>query len=147
MTETWMTSFKISFLCLRVVMCSCFQNRCYLCYMVTGYSEVILAFIFTLQHSDKLIQCFVCTLQRSLATDLQNLSMELRKKQSTYLKRLRLQKEVWRTFLYHHSLNKCLSGIRMMIFWQYFGNFGFSLHESLVIHSCLCWPLALLFLP
>ncbi|CAN1784288.1 SYP43 [Linum perenne] len=31
--------------------------------------------------------------QRSLATDLQNLSMELRKKQSTYLKRLRLQNE------------------------------------------------------
>ncbi|KAL1211759.1 Syntaxin-43 [Cardamine amara subsp. amara] len=31
--------------------------------------------------------------QRSLATDLQALSMELRKKQSTYLKRLRLQKE------------------------------------------------------
>ncbi|KAJ4719372.1 putative Syntaxin [Melia azedarach] len=31
--------------------------------------------------------------QRSLATDLQNLSMELRKKQSTYLKHLRLQKE------------------------------------------------------
>ncbi|KAL9341451.1 hypothetical protein Peur_064776 [Populus x canadensis] len=31
--------------------------------------------------------------QRSLATDLQNLSMELRKKQSTYLKRLRKQKE------------------------------------------------------
>ncbi|PNT06078.2 hypothetical protein POPTR_013G011100v4 [Populus trichocarpa] len=31
--------------------------------------------------------------QRSLATDLQNLSMELRKKQSTYLKRLRQQKE------------------------------------------------------
>ncbi|CAN1784293.1 SYP43 [Linum perenne] len=30
---------------------------------------------------------------RSLATDLQNLSMELRKKQSTYLKRLRLQNE------------------------------------------------------
>ncbi|CAI0459708.1 unnamed protein product [Linum tenue] len=30
---------------------------------------------------------------RSLATDLQNLSMELRKKQSTYLKRLRQQKE------------------------------------------------------
>lgn len=38
----------------------------------------------------------VCSflLQRSLATDLQNLSMELRKKQSTYLKRLRQQKEV-----------------------------------------------------
>lgn len=32
--------------------------------------------------------------QRSLATDLQNLSMELRKKQSTYLKQLRQQKEV-----------------------------------------------------
>ncbi|WOL04344.1 syntaxin-43-like [Canna indica] len=31
--------------------------------------------------------------QRSLATDLQNLSMELRKKQSIYLKRLREQKE------------------------------------------------------
>jgi syntaxin 16 len=31
--------------------------------------------------------------QRSLATDLQLLSMELRKKQSTYLKRLRQQKE------------------------------------------------------
>ncbi|VVA96600.1 unnamed protein product [Arabis nemorensis] len=31
--------------------------------------------------------------QRSLATDLQYLSMELRKKQSTYLKRLRLQNE------------------------------------------------------
>ncbi|KAK9673301.1 hypothetical protein RND81_12G158900 [Saponaria officinalis] len=31
--------------------------------------------------------------QRSLATDLQSLSMELRKKQSTYLKRLQVQKE------------------------------------------------------
>ncbi|PUZ62455.1 hypothetical protein GQ55_4G359000 [Panicum hallii var. hallii] len=31
--------------------------------------------------------------QRSLATDLQNLSMEFRKKQSTYLKQLRQQKE------------------------------------------------------
>ncbi|OMO95451.1 hypothetical protein CCACVL1_05408, partial [Corchorus capsularis] len=31
--------------------------------------------------------------QRSLATDLQNLSMELERKQSTYLKRLRQQKE------------------------------------------------------
>ena len=37
---------------------------------------------------------FVYCLQRSLATDLQNLSVELRKKQSTYLKRLRQQKEV-----------------------------------------------------
>ncbi|XP_022744601.1 syntaxin-41-like isoform X2 [Durio zibethinus] len=33
--------------------------------------------------------------QRSLATDLQNLSVELRRKQSTYLKRLRQQKEVF----------------------------------------------------
>lgn len=42
----------------------------------------------------------VCSflLQRSLATDLQNLSMELRKKQSTYLKRLRQQKEVQNKF-------------------------------------------------
>jgi hypothetical protein len=42
----------------------------------------------------------VCSflLQRSLATDLQNLSMELRKKQSTYLKRLRQQKEVLNKF-------------------------------------------------
>ncbi|KAH0908119.1 hypothetical protein HID58_031440 [Brassica napus] len=32
--------------------------------------------------------------QRSLATDLQSLSMELRRKQSTYLKRLQQQKEV-----------------------------------------------------
>ncbi|XLT71955.1 hypothetical protein S245_029063, partial [Arachis hypogaea] len=37
--------------------------------------------------------------QRSLATDLQNLSVELRKKQSTYLRRLRQQKEV-REFIY-----------------------------------------------
>ncbi|WRX23250.1 Target SNARE coiled-coil homology domain - like 6 [Theobroma cacao] len=37
--------------------------------------------------------CFSAFWQRSLATDLQNLSMELRKKQSTYLKRLRQQKE------------------------------------------------------
>jgi syntaxin 16 len=35
-----------------------------------------------------------CYVQRSLATDLQNLSMEFRKKQSTYLKQLRQQKEV-----------------------------------------------------
>lgn len=32
--------------------------------------------------------------QRSLATDLQSLSMELRRNQSTYLKRLQQQKEV-----------------------------------------------------
>lgn len=36
--------------------------------------------------------------QRSLATDLQKLSMELRKKQSTYLNRLRQQKEVQSKF-------------------------------------------------
>jgi len=39
-------------------------------------------------------------LQHSLATDLQNLSMELRKKQSTYLQRLRQQKEVWEVYLF-----------------------------------------------
>lgn len=38
-------------------------------------------------------------IQRSLATDLQNLSMEFRKKQSTYLKQLRQQKEVCFSFL------------------------------------------------
>jgi len=32
--------------------------------------------------------------QRSLAIDLQNLSMDLRRKQSAYLKRLQQQKEV-----------------------------------------------------
>lgn len=37
---------------------------------------------------------FDCYMQRSLATDLQSLSMEFRKKQSTYLKQLRQQKEV-----------------------------------------------------
>ncbi|ESQ37867.1 hypothetical protein EUTSA_v10028977mg [Eutrema salsugineum] len=40
--------------------------------------------------------------QRSLATDLQNLSMELRRKQSTYLKRLQQQKEV----SFAHFFNK-----------------------------------------
>lgn len=42
--------------------------------------------------------------QRSLATDLQNLSMELRKKQSTYLKRLRQQKEVREEFPYRGAI-------------------------------------------
>lgn len=36
----------------------------------------------------------LCVLQVSLATDLQSLSNELRKKQSNYLKRLKQQKEV-----------------------------------------------------
>lgn len=44
----------------------------------------------------------VFLLQRSLATDLQSLSMELRKKQSTYLKRLRQQKEVWKGFSFSY---------------------------------------------
>jgi hypothetical protein len=35
--------------------------------------------------------------QRALATELQNLSMDLRRKQSIYLKRLQQQKEVWNT--------------------------------------------------
>ncbi|CAH8306446.1 unnamed protein product [Eruca vesicaria subsp. sativa] len=38
--------------------------------------------------------------QRSLATDLQSLSMELRRKQSTYLKRLQQQKEVLYQFFH-----------------------------------------------
>ncbi|KAL9689158.1 hypothetical protein QQ045_033591 [Rhodiola kirilowii] len=42
------------------------------------------------------------SVQRSIATDLQNLSMELRKKQSAYLKRLRQQKES------HFPENVCL---------------------------------------
>jgi hypothetical protein len=37
---------------------------------------------------------FGCYLQRSLATDLHSLSIEFRKKQSSYLKQLRQQKEV-----------------------------------------------------
>ncbi|KAJ6414070.1 hypothetical protein OIU84_006813 [Salix udensis] len=50
--------------------------------------------------------------QRSLATDLQNLSMELRRKQSTYLKRLRQQKEVGEGFLFlWNYLNKVRTGV------------------------------------
>jgi syntaxin 16 len=44
-----------------------------------------------------------CNVQRSLATDLQNLSMEFRKKQSSYLKQLRQQKEV--PFCFHQMIN------------------------------------------
>ncbi|KAJ1692955.1 hypothetical protein LUZ63_009653 [Rhynchospora breviuscula] len=40
--------------------------------------------------------------QRSLATDLQSFSMEFRKKQSNYLKRLRQQKEV--CYIFHSSI-------------------------------------------
>ncbi|OAY42371.1 syntaxin-43 isoform X2 [Manihot esculenta] len=49
--------------------------------------------------------------QRSLATDLQNLSMELRKKQSTYLKRLRQQKEGQDGVDLEMNLNGSRSGI------------------------------------
>lgn len=50
-------------------------------------------------------------LQRSLATDLQNLSMEFRKKQSTYLKRLQQQKEVvWISISQNYDLILLSSG-------------------------------------
>ncbi|GAB4855627.1 Syntaxin-43 [Ancistrocladus abbreviatus] len=49
--------------------------------------------------------------QRSLATDLQNLSMELRKKQSAYLKRLRQQKEGQDSFDLEMNLNGSKSRI------------------------------------
>lgn len=58
------------------------------------------------------------TLQRSLATELQGLSVELRKKQSAYLKRLKQLKEVGlnsphgyhieESFHKRHSFVKCL---------------------------------------
>ncbi|KAL8115011.1 syntaxin-43-like isoform X1 [Apium graveolens] len=49
--------------------------------------------------------------QRSLATDLQNLSMELRKKQSTYLKRLKQQKEGPDGVDLEMNLNRSKSGM------------------------------------
>ncbi|XP_043816456.1 syntaxin-41 isoform X1 [Manihot esculenta] len=53
----------------------------------------------------------LCLVLRSLATDLQNLSMELRKKQSTYLKRLRQQKEGQDGVDLEMNLNGSRSGI------------------------------------
>ncbi|KAL1826952.1 hypothetical protein DCAR_0206064 [Daucus carota subsp. sativus] len=49
--------------------------------------------------------------QRSLATDLQSLSMELRKKQSTYLKRLKQQKEGPDGVDLEMNLNRTQSGM------------------------------------
>ncbi|XP_031373677.1 syntaxin-41 isoform X2 [Punica granatum] len=63
--------------------------------------------------------------QRSLATDLQSLSMELRKKQSTYLKRLRQQKEGQDG----DDLEMNLGGSRSQTEDDDFGDIGFSEHQ------------------
>lgn len=63
--------------------------------------------------------------QRSLATDLQNLSMELRKKQSTYLKRLRQQKEGQDGV----DLEMNLNGSRSRIDDDNMDDMGFSEHQ------------------
>ncbi|XP_042407007.1 syntaxin-43-like [Zingiber officinale] len=63
--------------------------------------------------------------QRSLATDLQNLSMELRKKQSLYLKRLREQKEGQDGF----DLNMNMNGNRPTMEDDEFDDIGFSEHQ------------------
>ncbi|KAK4796915.1 hypothetical protein SAY86_029241 [Trapa natans] len=63
--------------------------------------------------------------QRSLATDLQTLSMELRKKQSTYLKRLRQQKECQDGV----DLEMNLGGSRSQMEDDDFGGMGFSEHQ------------------
>lgn len=64
-------------------------------FFIHGYSMCI-------RHYDGELTTFILFLdQRSLATDLQKLSMELRKKQSAYLKRLRQQKEVCRLLPLH----------------------------------------------
>ncbi|OVA02585.1 Target SNARE coiled-coil domain [Macleaya cordata] len=63
--------------------------------------------------------------QRSLATDLQNLSMELRKKQSTYLKRLRQQKEGQDGVDLEMNLNDNKSKMED----DEFGDVGFSAHQ------------------
>lgn len=63
--------------------------------------------------------------QRSLATDLQNLSVELRKKQSTYLKRLRQQKEGQDGI----DLELNLNGTRNDMEDDEFSDVGFSDHQ------------------
>ncbi|KAK4746146.1 hypothetical protein SAY87_012458 [Trapa incisa] len=63
--------------------------------------------------------------QRSLATDLQTLSMELRKKQSTYLKRLRQLKECQDGV----DLEMNLGGSRSQMEEDDFGGMGFSEHQ------------------
>ncbi|XP_043693758.1 syntaxin-41-like [Telopea speciosissima] len=63
--------------------------------------------------------------QRSLATDLQSLSMEFRKKQSTYLKRLQQQKEGQDGF----DLEMNLNGNKSKLEDDDFDNMGFSEHQ------------------
>ncbi|KAG6427206.1 hypothetical protein SASPL_111447 [Salvia splendens] len=75
---------------------------------ISDFHDLILAEVYRMTNSDRntltsLSLSFIWScqssgdlyfqMQRSLATELQTLSMELRKKQSTYLKRLRQQKE------------------------------------------------------
>ncbi|PSR85968.1 Syntaxin-41 like [Actinidia chinensis var. chinensis] len=63
--------------------------------------------------------------QHSLATDLQTLSMELRKKQSTYLKRLQQQKEGHDGLDLEMNLNEKISRSEV----DEFGDVGFSEHQ------------------
>ncbi|XP_057962659.1 syntaxin-43-like isoform X2 [Malania oleifera] len=63
--------------------------------------------------------------QRSLATDLQNLSVELRKKQSTYLKRLQQQKEGQDGV----DLEMNLNGSRYKREDDVFDDMGFNAHQ------------------
>ncbi|EPS62352.1 hypothetical protein M569_12438, partial [Genlisea aurea] len=63
--------------------------------------------------------------QRSLATDLQSLSMELRRKQSTYLKRLKQQKEGPDGI----DLEMNLNGNRSKSEEDEFDDLGFSEHQ------------------
>ncbi|KAF8392632.1 hypothetical protein HHK36_022981 [Tetracentron sinense] len=63
--------------------------------------------------------------QRSLATDLQNVSMELRKKQSAYLKRLRQQKEGQDGVDLEMSLNENKSSLE----YDDFSDVGFNEHQ------------------
>ncbi|XP_042521220.1 syntaxin-41-like [Macadamia integrifolia] len=63
--------------------------------------------------------------QRSLATDLQNLSMEFRKKQSTYLKRLQQQKEGQDGF----DLEMNLNGIKSKLEDDDFDDMGLNEHQ------------------
>ncbi|KAF6153073.1 hypothetical protein GIB67_034795, partial [Kingdonia uniflora] len=63
--------------------------------------------------------------QRALATDLQNLSVELRKKQSTYLKRLRQQKESQDGVDLEMNINESKSEMED----DDFGDIGFSKHQ------------------
>lgn len=88
---------------------------------------------------DKWNFAYVClhVLQRSLATDLQNLSMELRKKQSTYLKRLRQQKDVCKIFSnFIHSMDNII--LLMVLTCNEHFYFIFCLDKYCLIYSAVC---------